>query len=149
VERLLWQEVLPNRPEAMLPSREIMPRYSQLSPESANIFDNLHMLHGIAYDILAYEGWSVEEKRKEMYRVIDAMSYHPGDERLAARFTLPYPDVNPLVYEPWMRGTEVEMNRIMHEMMEEMMPPTGAFTLRNSSPAAPVLRGDRPATGMR
>jgi hypothetical protein len=122
VERILRQEVLTDRPEAMLLSREIMPRYSQLSPESANIFDNLHMLHGIAYDILAYEGWSVEEKRKELYRVIDAMSYHPGDEELAAKFQLPYPDVNPLVYEPWMRGTEVEMNRIMHEMMEEMMP---------------------------
>lgn len=122
IERLLRQEVLPNRPEAMLLSREIMPRYSRLSPESANIFDNLHMLHGIAYDILAYDGWSVEEKRKELYRVIDAMSYHPGDERLAAKFTLPYPDVEPLQYEPWMRGTEVEMNRIMQEMMEEMMP---------------------------
>jgi hypothetical protein len=32
----------------MVLSREIMPRYSRMSPESANIFDNLHMLHGIA-----------------------------------------------------------------------------------------------------
>jgi hypothetical protein len=26
---------------------------------------NLHMLHGIAYDILAYEGWTIRQKRSE------------------------------------------------------------------------------------
>jgi hypothetical protein len=106
----------------MLLSREGMPRYSRLSPESANIFDNLHMLHGIIYDILAYEGWSLKEKRAEIYRVIKAMAYQPGDEKLAGKFKLPKPDMDPRRYELWMQGFEGEMNRIMMEMHQEMMP---------------------------
>jgi hypothetical protein len=58
------REILNDRPQRMLLSREIMPRYSRMSPESANIFDNLHMLHGIAYDILAYEGLESGAKAK-------------------------------------------------------------------------------------
>lgn len=118
----LNDEVLRNRPERMLLSREIMPRYTRLSPESANIFDNLHMLHGIAYDILAYEGWTIDEKRAEIYRVIEAMRERPGDRDLARRFPLPYPDMDPRCYERWMQGMEGEMTRIMQEMLEEMWP---------------------------
>ncbi len=121
-DRTMFDQVLKERPQRMLLSREMMPRYSRMSPESANIFDNLHMLHGIAYDILAYEGWSVEQKRDELYRVIRAMSYQPGDEKLARKFTTPHPEMDPRVYEAWMKGGEGEMNRIMMEMMEEMMP---------------------------
>lgn len=111
-----------NRPERMLLSREMMPRYSRMSPESANIFDNLHMLHGIAYDILCYEGWTPEEKREELYRVIDAMAYQPGDERFVRKFEAPRPAMDPRVYEGWMKGYEGSMNQIMEEMMMEMMP---------------------------
>lgn len=118
----LTQQVLKDRPLRMLLSREVMPRYSRLSPESANIFDNLHMLHGIAYDILAYEGWTDEEKQKELERVIKAMSYQPGDEKLARKFNIDHPDMDPRVYYDWMKGTQGDMNRIMMEMMEEMMP---------------------------
>lgn len=105
----LSEQVLADRPERMLLSREIMPRYSRVSPESANIFDNLHMLHGIAYDILAYEGWTIDEKRAELYRVIDAMSEKPGDRELARRFPEPYPNMDPRCYEPWMRGMDGEI----------------------------------------
>jgi hypothetical protein len=117
-----YSQVLQNRPQRMLLSREVMPRYSRFSPESANIFDNLHMLHGIAYDILAYEGWSPQQKAKELERVIEAMSYHPGDEELVRKFPIPYPDMDPRVYADWMQGPDGEMTRIMREMMEEMMP---------------------------
>lgn len=118
----LSEQVLAERPERMLLSREIMPRYSRISPESANIFDNLHMLHGIAYDILAYEGWTIDEKRAELYRVIDAMSEKPGDRELARKFPEPYPEMDPRCYEPWMRGMDGEMSRIMREMLEDMWP---------------------------
>jgi hypothetical protein len=118
----LSEQVLAERPERMLLSREIMPRYSRMSPESANIFDNLHMLHGIAYDILAYEGWTIDEKRAELYRVIDAMSEKPGDRELARRFPEPYADMDPRCYEPWMRGMDGEMSRIMREMLQDMWP---------------------------
>ncbi|EKD39266.1 MAG: hypothetical protein ACD_75C00458G0001 [uncultured bacterium] len=121
-DQTYFTQVLADRPQRMLLSRELMPRYSRLSPESANIFDNLHMLHGIAYDILTYEGWSAEEKKAELDRVIEAMSARPGDERLARKFPLPHPDIDPRNYMEWMKGTEGEMNRIMKEMMDEMMP---------------------------
>ena len=115
---------LEGRPQRMILSRELMPRYAMMSPESANIFDNLHMLHGIAYDILAYEGWNPEQKRAELYRVIHAMGYQPGDETLARKFPLPRPadQVDPRVYWPWLRGPQGAMSRIMMEMMAEMMP---------------------------
>jgi len=122
VHALTFDRVFHDRPTRMLLSRESMPRYSRLSPESANIFDNLHMLHGIAYDILAYEGWSLEEKRAEMYRVIEAMSYQPGDEAMARKFDLPHPDMNPRIYHDWMKGYEGSMSRIMEEMLQEMWP---------------------------
>jgi hypothetical protein len=121
-DETFFKQVLNKRPQRMLLSREMMPRYSRMSPESANIFDNLHMLHGIAYDILAYEGWTLAEKKKELYRVIQAMSYQPGDEKLARKFSIPHPDTDPRNYESWMQGADGEMNRIMKEMLEEMMP---------------------------
>lgn len=120
----MWRDFIPEgrRPLRMVLSREIMPRYSRLSPESANIFDNLHMLHGITYDIAAYPHWSVEQKRDELYRVIRAMSYQPGDERLARKFALPRPEMDPRVGYDWIRGPQGEMTRIMGEMLDEMMP---------------------------
>ena len=119
---LTFTHVNHDRPLRMLLSREEMPRYSRMSPESANIFDNLHMLHGIAYDILSYEGWTEDEKRAELYRVIEAMSYQPGDENLARKFNVPHPEMDPRVYYDWMKTVDGEMNRIMFEMHEEMMP---------------------------
>ncbi len=122
VNRIMFDEVYKNRPQRMVLSRELMPRYSRMSPESANIFDNLHMLHGLAYDILSYEGWTEEQQREELYRVIDAMSYQPGDEKYARKFDIPYPDVDPRQYPGWMASSEGSMSKIMKEMMEEMMP---------------------------
>ena len=119
---LMFRELIPNRPQRMILSRECMPRYARMSPESANIFDNLHMLHGIAYSILAYKGWSVEEKRAEMYRVIEAMGYQPGDELLARKFREPHPDFDPRIYPDWVRAPMGAMSQIMMEMLMEMLP---------------------------
>ncbi len=120
----MWRDFMPEakRPKRMVLSREVMPRYSRMPPESANIFDNLHMLHGITYDCLAYPHWSIGQKRDELYRVIRAMSCQPGDERLACKFSLPHPDMDPRADYPWMHDGGGEMGRIMMEMMAEMMP---------------------------
>lgn len=118
----LLERAFQDRPQRMLLSRELMPRYSRMSPEAANIFDNLHMLHGIAYDILTYPKWTRRQKKRELYRVIKAMAYQPGDEELARKFQTPHPDVDPSRYEDWMKGLDGDMNRIMLEMLEEMMP---------------------------
>jgi hypothetical protein len=114
-------DVIPNPPKRMLLSREGTPRYSRLSPETANIFDNLHMLHGITYDIFSYDGWTIEQKRAELYRVLDAMAYQPGDEELARKFTTPRPDLNPLDYDDWVTSNEGAMTTMMLEMLDEMM----------------------------
>ena len=123
-DNTMWAKTMleAQRPQRMVLSREVMPRYSRMSPESANIFDNLHMLHGIVYDCLAYPGWTPQQKQAELYRVIRAMSYQPGDEKLARKFSEPHPNVDPRIYEPWMQGDEGEMSRMMGEMMAEMMP---------------------------
>lgn len=131
----LIPEVMRDRPQRMLLSREVMPRYARLSPESANIFDNLHMLHGIAYAILAYEGWSIDQQRAELYRVVDAMAEQPGDRELATAFDIPHPEMTPFTYEAWMKGYEGSMNQIMEDMMSGMWPmmsPDGS----NQVPAA-------------
>lgn len=124
--------VLGDRPQRMLLSREMMPRYARMAPASANIFDNLHMLHGIAYDILAYEGWSIDEKRDELERVVDAMAQQPDDEDLAGWFEVPHAGMDPRSYDPWMKPAQGSMNQIMAEMMEEMWPkmsPDGSATV--------------------
>lgn len=120
--RTFFDRVLVERPARMLLSREMMPRYSMLDPESANIFDNLHMFHGIVYDIMAYDAWTPAQKQSELYRVIEAMRQQPGDENLSRKFRVGHPEHDPRTYSPWMTGFEGEMNRIMLEMHEEMMP---------------------------
>ena len=122
MEKLFKSEVIPNPPQRMLLSREGSPRYSRLSPETANVFDNLHMLHGIAYDIFAYDDWTIKQKRAELYRVLDAMSYKPGDEKLVRKFTTPRPNYNPLDYDRSTKNSDGTMTTIMLEMLDEMMP---------------------------
>lgn len=122
VDDIFYAQVLKDRPQRMVLSRELMPRYARLSPESANIFDNLHMLHGITYDILSYESWNLEQKKAEVYRVIKAMSYQPGDEKLVRKFSEPRPEQDPRDYSDWVKSSDGEMSRIMMEMMDEMMP---------------------------
>jgi hypothetical protein len=119
-------DVIPNPPQRMLLSREGSPRYSRLSPETANVFDNLHMLHGITYDIFAYDGWTIEQKRAELYRVLDAMAYQPGDAALVRKFTTPRPDISPLDYDDWVTSNEGAMATMMLEMLDEMMVVHGA-----------------------
>ena len=114
-------QVISKPPQRMLLSREGTPRYSRLSPETANVFDNLHMLHGITYDIFAYDGWTVEQKRAELYRVLDAMAYKPGDEKLVRKFKTPRPDLNPLSYDDWVTSNQGSMTTMMLEMLDEMM----------------------------
>ncbi|MEC4982866.1 MAG: hypothetical protein SAJ37_01140 [Oscillatoria sp. PMC 1068.18] len=122
MDEVFRSQVIPNPPKRMLLSREASPRYSRLSPETANTFDNLHMLHGITYDIFAYDGWTIEQKKAELYRVLEAMSYQPGDETLVRKFTTPKANFNPLVYDDWVTSADGAMSQIMMEMLDEMMP---------------------------
>lgn len=119
IDDLFLNEVIPNPPNRMLLSREVMPRFSQLTPEAANIFDNLHMFHGIVYDILASP--KIPNKRQEIYRMIDLMTVKPGDRELARNFSTPHPDSDPLVYSEDMWKGDGEMGRIMGHGMHHPM----------------------------
>lgn len=122
LDQMFRSKVITDPPLRMILSREGMPRYSRLSPQTANVFDNLHMLHGITYDIFVYDGWTIEEKRAELYRVLDAMRSHPGDEKLARKFRTPRPELNPLLYNDQITSADGAMTRMMMEMLREMMP---------------------------
>lgn len=113
IDRLFWKEVLPQPPNRMLLSREVMPRFAEMAPQAANIFDNLHQFHGIAYDILASP--QVADKRAELYRMLELMLVRPGDRDLARelRASSPAPKLDPLRYEPWMRAGPGAMGAIM------------------------------------
>lgn len=118
----LLEKMLKAPPQRMILSREMMPQYTIMNPASANIFDNLHMLHGIAYDILTYPNWTEKEKRKELKRVIKAMAFKKGDEKYLRDFNVPRPIIDPQKIESWMLTVDGSMNDIMMEMMNEMMP---------------------------
>ena len=120
IDEVLKQEVIPNPPNRMLLSRELMPRFSRIAPEAANIFDNLHQFHGIVYDILASP--LVKDKHAELYRMVDLMLSRPGDRELARadQVPFPHPDFDPLVYDEWMLTGHGEMGRIMRMDTGEM-----------------------------
>jgi hypothetical protein len=111
IDDIFMKDVVLNPPQRMHLSREVMPRFSQLSPEAANIFDNLHMFHGIVYDILASP--KVQDKKKEIYRMIDLMTAQPGDREMAKQFPITHLDSDPMVYSKGLQGMGGEMGRIM------------------------------------
>ncbi|RUP11565.1 MAG: hypothetical protein EKK43_25895, partial [Methylobacterium sp.] len=65
---------------------------------------------------------SVEEKRAEMYRVIEAMGYQPGDEAYTRKFREPHPNFDPRTYPAWVRSPQGAMGMIMMDMLMEMLP---------------------------
>ena len=138
MEDVFQSEVIPNPPMRMLLTREGAPRYSRLSPETANVFDNLHMLHGITYDIFAYDGWTVEQKRAELYRVLKALGYQHHRVNHHHRVTTPKPNFNPLAYDEWAKSADGSITRMMMEMMQEMMPMMHASM--NSGMRSPMQR---------
>ncbi len=148
MEDLFRDQVVPGPPMRMLLSRELSPRYSRLSPETANVFDNLHMLHGITYDIFAYDGWTIKQKRTELYRVLNAMAYKPGDEKLIRKFELPKPEINPLAYDQWAKSSNGAMTQMMLEMLDEMMPVMHSH-MSTSGPHDKMMNPEKmPHTGM-
>lgn len=52
-----------NHPTTMPMTAVVAPRFTELHPRAAAIFDNLHMLHDIISDVLANPDWSDGEKR--------------------------------------------------------------------------------------
>jgi hypothetical protein len=71
VIRVFEDSVLADPPSAMPLTREVAPRFAELFPAAANIFDNLHMMHDVVNDIMvddrvADKGFEIEKIRRLM-----------------------------------------------------------------------------------
>jgi hypothetical protein len=80
VIQVFADSVLANPPAEMPLTGEIAPRFSRMFPAAAQIFDNLHMMHDVANDIMAYPPYTLEERAEEISRLRDVMSYARQDE---------------------------------------------------------------------
>lgn len=75
--------VLVDPPDVMPLTAEIAPRFSRMFPAAAHIFDNLHMMHDVANDIMADSRLSRVEKEAEIERLRRSMLYDGQDSMVA------------------------------------------------------------------
>jgi len=80
VIRVFADSVLADPPAEMPLTGEIAPRFSRLFPAAAHIFDNLHMMHDVANDVMAFGAYTPGERAAEIGRMRDLMSYARQDE---------------------------------------------------------------------
>ena len=79
VIELFVDSVLVNPPDYMPLTAEVAPRFSQMFPAAAHIFDNLHMMHDITNDIMVDENLSREQKEAEIDRMLRNQLYSTQD----------------------------------------------------------------------
>ena len=75
--------VLVDTPEVMPLAAEVAPEFSRMFPAAAHIFDNLHMMHDVVNDIMAYPPYGREQKAEEIERVRQLMVYAGQDSVVA------------------------------------------------------------------
>jgi hypothetical protein len=63
-----FRELLASPPHYFPLTHKAAPQFHQETPEAGYIFDNLHILHHLAQDILISR--KVEDKRQELYRIL-------------------------------------------------------------------------------
>lgn len=83
VIRVFEDSVLANPPQVMPLTAEVAPRFSRMFPAAAHVFDNLHMMHDVANDVMAAPAASRREKAVEIERMRRKMSY-AGQDTTAA-----------------------------------------------------------------
>ncbi len=71
--------VLVDLPETMPLTGEVAPEFSRMFPAAAHIFDNLHMMHDVVNDVMAYEGYELSEKAREIERMRRLQTYAGQD----------------------------------------------------------------------
>jgi hypothetical protein len=69
VIRVFTDSVLVDLPETMPLTGEIAPEFSRMFPAAAHIFDNLHMMHDVVNDIMAYDAYDLADKEAEIERL--------------------------------------------------------------------------------
>ena len=67
--------VLPNPPTVMPLVGQVAPRFAEIFPAAAHIFDNLHMMHDVANDIMVDSTLSRDQQQSEIQRLLGQMLY--------------------------------------------------------------------------
>ncbi len=75
VIRVFSDSVLVNLPTYMPLAAQFAPKFAELWPAAAHIFDNLHMMHDVVNDIMADERIPREAKGQETERMLQQMLY--------------------------------------------------------------------------
>ncbi len=75
VIRVFQDSVLVNPPKYMPLAAQFAPKFAELWPAGAQIFDNLHMMHDVVNDIMADERIPREAKDQEIDRMLQQMLY--------------------------------------------------------------------------
>ena len=75
VLRVFHDSVLVDPPQYMPLTAEIAPRFGEMFPAAAHIFDNLHMMHDVANDIVADATIPLNRKGAEIERILRQMLY--------------------------------------------------------------------------
>lgn len=91
VIRVFEDSVLTNLPAYMPLTAQFAPRFAELWPAAAHIFDNLHMMHDVVNDIMADARIPAAAKDREIERMLQQMLY--ANQEWVIPPTLP-PDAN-------------------------------------------------------
>lgn len=79
VIRVFHDSVVPNPPSYMPLTAQFAPRFGELWPAAAHIFDNLHMMHDVVNDIMADTRIPPAAKAGEIDRMLRQMQYANQD----------------------------------------------------------------------
>ena len=83
VIHVFTDSVLVDLPDVMPLTAEVAPEFSRMFPAAAHIFDNLHMMHDVVNDIMAYPSYGRGEKAAEIERLRQLMAYAGQDAVVA------------------------------------------------------------------
>ncbi|MEM7414008.1 MAG: hypothetical protein AAF389_00845 [Gemmatimonadota bacterium] len=83
VIQIFTDSVLADPPTEMPLTAEVAPEFSRLFPAAAHIFDNLHMMHDVVNDIMAFPEYGQPEKAAEIDRLLGLMVY-AGQDTISA-----------------------------------------------------------------
>ncbi|NNM34578.1 MAG: hypothetical protein HKO53_15975, partial [Gemmatimonadetes bacterium] len=71
--------VLADLPEYMPLTAQVAPRFSEMFPAAAHVFDNLHMMHDVVNDIMVDAALPTAAKGPEIERLLAQMLYRNQD----------------------------------------------------------------------
>ena len=83
VIEVFTDSILHDLPDEMPLTAEVAPEFSRMFPAAAHIFDNLHMMHDVVNDIMAFPAYDQAAKGAEIERLRLLMRYEGQDTVVA------------------------------------------------------------------